>query len=543
MKRRNFIQQSAMGLGVVTNLKLDKMHVSGFQPAQGYAENDNIVVIIQLMGGNDGMNTITPYEWESYYTLYRPTLNIPQKSVFPISKELGMAMHPNLKLGVKNGMLGLFNEGKLSIIHGVGYENPNYSHFRSTDIWLSGVVPGNDTQTLNTGWLGRYFDKYRNFDKPESPYCIQIGQNPSLMFMGETTEKSIVLENAEELFDQAKNVESDRINVGGSTYYQDEFAYINEVGIQVNEYSKVIKTAFDKGKNIENYSNKSLSNQLKLVARLINGGLKSKVYYVEVLGYDTHANQGTIDGVHGRLLAELSEAVSSFQSDIEALGHADKVVGITASEFGRRPYENGSQGTDHGTSSVMFAFGKKVKGEIFGGHFAFLPFRDHQNLRFSTDFRSIYYELMVNWFEQTPEFAQKVLGSKFAYVEQRGFLKTTVPDVTLPPPPVIPPTNADINAPNNPENPKNITEQDVFVVYPNPVENSAGFMNMTLYFPGDVTISQSFVGGQSFGVIHKKSYRAGLHNVFLEFKGGPGLYLLTIKVNNRYHFLKVLKVN
>lgn len=542
MKRRAFIRNSTMGLGVVSNLQIDKMHLSAFQPAMGYSENENIVVIVQLFGGNDGINTITPYEWDKYYTLYRPNLNIPQNVVSPISKELGMAMHPNLKLGVNEGMLGLFKAGKLSIIHGVGYENPNYSHFRSTDIWLSGIVPNNDSSPLHTGWLGRYFDKYSDAEKPESPFCLQVGHNPSLMFRGENGEKSIVLENAEEMYNQAQSVESDKINIGGSVNFQNEFNYVNEVGIQVNEYSKVIKKAFDKGKNIENYSEKALSNQLKLVARLIDGGLKSKVYFVELTGFDTHSNQGGLDGAHSRLLAELSEAISSFQSDIEKLGHAKRVIGITTSEFGRRPYENGSFGTDHGTSNVMFAFGNEIKGEIFGSHFMFLPFRDHQNLRFTTDFRSIYYEIMVTWFGQSSEFAEKVLGSKFAYVEQKGFIKVTKEDPTLPPPPEVPKQNADINAPGNPDNPANIDQGDTFVLYPNPVQGNSAFINMTLYYQATITITQSFADGRVMGQLHQKSYRSGLHNIYLDLLGGPGLYILKIKANNRFHFLKCLKI-
>jgi uncharacterized protein (DUF1501 family) len=542
LKRRDFIKQSTMGVGVVTNLSLGKMNVSAFEPAFANVENDNILVIIQQFGGNDGMNTITPYEWDSYYTLYRPKLHIPQNVVEPINKELGMAMHPNLKRGPKNGMLGMFKQGKLAVMHGLGYHNPNYSHFRSTDIWLSGVVPNNDTEPLKSGWIGRYFDRVRPSERTDSPFCIQIGQNPSLMFLGATGEKSIVLEDAEQLYNQAKSVESDKINIGGSAYFMNEFDYINKVGQEVNEYSKVIKKAFDNGKNIEKYADQPLSNQLKLVARLIDGGLKSKVYFVEHHGYDTHSNQGGLDGLHSRLLAELSEAISAFQSDIEQLGHASKVVGITTSEFGRRPYENGSLGTDHGTANVGFAFGEAVKGEIFGFHFAFLQFRDFQNLWFKTDFRSIYYEIMVSWFNQTPEYAQYVLGSKFAYIEEKGFLKNTKQDLTLPPPPDIPKVNMDLNNPDNPLSPLNITEQDKFTLYPNPVQGNSAFLNMRLYFQAAVRITQAHVSGQELGVIHEKSYQSGLHNVYLELKGGPGLYLLRIKVGKRNHFVRCLKI-
>lgn len=542
MKRRNFFKQSVLGYSAVTNLKIGKMNLNAFNTSKNYEENDNIVVIIQLFGGNDAMNTITPYEWDNYYTLYRPKLNIPQNSVSPISKELGMAMHPNLKLGPNNGMLGMFNAGKLSIINGVGYENPNYSHFRSTDIWLSGIVPNNDSAPLSSGWIGRYFDKYTELQKPESPYCVQIGQNSSLMFLGESSEKSIVLENADELFDQAKSVESKKITASGAKNFLNEFDYINKIGIEVNNYSSVIKKAFDNGKNIENYSEKTFSNQLKLVARLIDGGLKSKVYFVELHGFDTHSNQGGLVGVHSRLLAELSEGISAFQADIEKLGHAKKVIGITTSEFGRRPYENGSLGTDHGTASIMFAFGEEVKGEIFGGYFAFLPFRDYQNLRFSTDFRSIYFEILVSWFGQSVEFAEQVLGSRFAYVEQRGFIKSTKEDKSLPPPPEVPKPSNDGNSSNNPFSSKDILESDKFSLFPNPVQGNSAFLNMTLYYPASVTISQYFMNGDYMGILHQKSYSAGISNVFLDLKGGPGLYFLTIKVSNRYHYLKCLKI-
>jgi uncharacterized protein (DUF1501 family) len=542
MKRRNFIKQSTMGLGIASSLDIGKMHLSTFNPSNASVQNDNILVIIQQFGGNDGINTITPYEWDLYYSLYRPKLHIPQNVVSPISKDKGMAMHPNLKLGTKGGMLGLFNEGKLAVLQGLGYNNPNYSHFRSTDIWLSGIAPSNDTELLSTGWLGRYFDKVPETEKTDSPFCIQIGQNPSLMFLGAKGEKSVVLEDANELYNQALSVESNKINVDGSANFLNEFEYVNNVGLEVNEYSKVIKGAFDKGKNIENYSDKSLSNQLKLVARLIDGGLKSKVYFVEHKGYDTHSNQGGLDGLHSRLLAELSEAISSFQSDIEQLGHAKKVIGITTSEFGRRPYENGSLGTDHGTANVMFAFGHEVKGEIFGPHFAFLPFRDLQNLWFDTDFRSIYFEIMVSWFGQTTDYAETVLGSKFPYINYKGFIKTTVEDKTLPPLPVIPEKSADINAPENPQNPKNITSRDTFILYPNPVQGNSAFLNMRIYFQAVVEITQCFVNGVEMGTLHKNNYYPGPHNVYLDLLGGPGLYVLRVKVGTRYHFIKCLKI-
>jgi uncharacterized protein (DUF1501 family) len=543
MDRRNFIRKSSMGLSMVSALNIDKMQLSTYQPAETYDENDNILVVVQLFGGNDGINTITPYEWERYYNLFRPKLHIPEKAVIPISKDLGMAMHPNLKMGVKDGMYGLFKAGKLSLMSGVGYNNPNYSHFRSTDIWLSGLVPPNDTQPIKSGWLGRYFDKYPVSIKPTDPYCIQIGDNPSLMFLGETSEKAIVLENADEFYNQAKSVEANKVEANGGENFKQEFAYINELGIQVNSYSTVIKKAFDKGKNMESYPSKPLSDQLKLVARLIDGGLKTKVYFVELYGFDTHSAQGGLDGVHSRLLGEVSEAIASFQSDIEKLGHAKRVIGITASEFGRRQYENGSLGTDHGTSSIMFGFGENVRPEILGPHFAFLTYIDHQNLSFVTDFRSIYFELMVSWFGQSVAFAEKVLGSKFPYINGTGFIKTSVPDKTLPPPPPVPKADPNSSDPGNPLNAgNNVLDKDIFMLYPNPVVGNTAFINMTLFLPAKVTISQTTIDGKYMGILNQKNYKAGVHNVFLDIQGGPGLYLIVLNVGKRTHAIRCIKM-
>jgi uncharacterized protein (DUF1501 family) len=226
MDRRDFIQSSALGLGAVTSLKLDKMSVSAFNPELMATENENILVVVQLFGGNDGINTITPYEWDEYYKRFRPKLHIPQNTVTPISKELGLAMHPSLKKGINEGILGLHKAGKLSIIQGIGYDNPSYSHFRSTDIWFSGIVPPNDGQLLRTGWMGRYFDRYPNSVLPENPYCLHINKNPILMFQGETDDKSIVLESPEVLFEQSQSVLAEKLDAGSQSIFSNEFDYI-----------------------------------------------------------------------------------------------------------------------------------------------------------------------------------------------------------------------------------------------------------------------------------------------------------------------------
>jgi len=531
-----------MGLGVVSTLKLDKMELSAFQPASFQNENDNIVVVVQLFGGNDGMNTITPYEWDMYYNQFRPSLHIPQKSVSPISKEKGLAMHPSLTQGVKGGMLGMFNEGKLGVLSGLGYPNPDFSHFRSTDIWLSGIVPSSTSQPLPTGWLGRYFDTFSNEPKPESPYCIQVGKTPSLMFLGESGEKSIVLESAEDMYYQGQMVEGNRIAMEASEYYKNEFDYVNNVGVEVQAYSQVIKRAYDSGKNIEKYASGTLSQQLKLVARLIDGGLKTKVYFVEQVGYDTHANQGGLEGTHARLLKELSEAISAFQSDIEQLGHDKKVVGITASEFGRRPYENGSAGTDHGTASIMFSFGTGVRGEIIGEYFGYFPLFDGFNHTYSTDFRSIYFELITTWFGKSTDFGGAVFGEKFNYINETGFLKQTKKDPTLPrlpDPPVviIDPDTGQVIVGEKPS-----LERDRFSIFPNPVVQDWAYLRMNLFYQAKVVVTLVTADGREVGKLMEGEYRPAQHDVILSLKVPPGTYVVRVRVGKVTYGVKCVKL-
>lgn len=545
MDRRKFIKNTSAGLGAIGTMKVGDINLSSFNSLyQVGEENDNILVVVQLFGGNDAINTIVPFEWPDYYNRFRPRISIPNNVCLPFADPKdGSAMHPSLGSGVRGGMHGLYEAGKLSVIQGVGYSKPNLSHFRSTDIWFSGIVPQSDGQVLSTGWLGRYFDQYKNENLPESPYCIHVGDSPLLMFQGQEEENAILLEDPEELFERGKEVESEKIDINENTLFSEEFDYINDVGVKINHFSKSVKEAFDKGKNTETYQNDGLSNQMKLVARLIDGGLKTKVYSVSLAGFDTHSGQGGLEGVHSSLLKKMSDAISSFQSDIEALGHSGRVVGMTVSEFGRRPYENGSQGTDHGTSNVMFAFGDQVKGQTFGGNVAFLPFYDHENLAYRYDFQSIYQEVLRTWFGASSFFTEEILGGKFALIDQVGFLKNTEKDDSLPAQPVIPEVNVDPRSPSNPYSPYNVTEQDVFKAFPNPTIDGKIALSMVLYVAADIEITQFDVKGKPYGVLLKKTaYRQGAYVVNLELKGSHGFHLLHIKANNRNHYLKVIRM-
>jgi uncharacterized protein (DUF1501 family) len=544
MKRRSFIKNSSVGLGAVSQIKLGQLDLSSFDSLYKIEEeNENILIIIQLFGGNDGINTIIPKEWPDYYNRFRPKLHIPQdKSIAYDDPAKGMAMHPSLKDGIQDGMYGLFKEGKLSVIQGVGYHNPNLSHFRSTDIWFSGIIPANDGQSLPTGWLGRYFDQYQDRQLPDSPYCIHVGDTPLLLFQGDETENAILVESPDEFFEQGKSVESDKIVLGEQNLFSKEFDYVNNVGLKVNHFSKSVKIAFDKGSNRQDYAEDSLSEQMKLVARLIDGGLKTKVYSVSLGGFDTHGHQGVLDGLHSKLLSQLSSAISAFQSDIESMGHAKKVIGVTVSEFGRRPYENASLGTDHGTANVMFAFGEEVKGKVFGTSIAQLPFFDSENLVYRYDFRSIYQEILRSWFGASPSMTENIIAGTFPYIDGEGFIKQTVKDNTLPSQLIIPDINNDPKSPNNPSSPYNVEKQDIFQVFPNPTPDGKFILRMILFIGADVEIIQFNIKGIPMGTLLKrKTYRVGGYILNLELNGGHGLHFLHITANNRNHFIKIMR--
>jgi uncharacterized protein (DUF1501 family) len=523
MNRRKFIQYSSVG--TLASVKIGNLSLTPNHHAKLAAENDNILVIVQLFGGNDGLNTIIPIEMDSYYSKYRKNLQISKQDALRISNT-DLAMHPSLKQGVNEGLFGLQKNGKLAIIQGVGYENPSFSHFRSSDIWLSGILPKNESEVIETGWIGRYFDKYDEKNLPSSPYSINISNSPSLIFQGKDASSAILLDNPDLFFEQGKGVNLDAINQDGTSYFGDEYNFIQDISGKSNYFSKIIKTAFDKGKNVENYANKSLSSQLKLVTRLISGGLQTKVYFVGISGFDTHSGQGTTGGNHALLLAQVSEAISTFMSDLEKQKLSKKVVGITISEFGRRIEENASFGTDHGTAGVMFAFGDEVKGQVFGKNLLNLALTDDKkNLVYQYDYRKVYSELLITWFGTSKTDVRLNLEKNFKLIED-GILKSTVKTDDLP---------EDIYSLLSDG------ETHSFEVFPNPMRNE-GFLKANLAFPAFVVIEQYDISGKYLGELVQHGFStAGLHEIPINLNGDAGLYILKIQVNNQSYSKRVMK--
>ncbi|HTI93423.1 MAG TPA: DUF1501 domain-containing protein [Puia sp.] len=368
---------------------------------QGAGE-DRVLVLIQLSGGNDGLNTVIPLEYYPAYKNARSNIAIAEDKVLRLEGFDQTGLHPAMP-----ELQRLFGEGKLAILQGVSYPQPNFSHFRATDIWLTGADAG---QVLPTGWAGRYLNEcyprfpqdYPNAAMPD-PLAIQIGGLVSPVLQGPTLTMGMAISNPNSFYDLL----NDRSAAAPDTRAGDQLAYIREMSVKTDQYAGVIKKAAQKvTKQSDKYpaaGKNPLADQLKIVARLVAGGLKTRFYLVSMGGFDTHARQvetaDTTTGAHARLLARLSEAIDAFQDDLQFLKVDNKVVGMTFSEFGRRIQSNASGGTDHGTAAPVFVFGSNVQGGIVGSN-PVLPDKPtvNDNITMQQDFRTVYNSLLEKWF-------------------------------------------------------------------------------------------------------------------------------------------------
>jgi uncharacterized protein (DUF1501 family) len=400
--RRSFIQ--ALGLAGAGGIMLGHASVTASKPsplsvALAASENDNILVIIRLKGGNDGLNTIVPiYDYATYANL-RPNIRHQQNNLINLNADFAI---PNFMGGLES----VWGDGKMKIIHGVGYPQQNLSHFRSAAIWAS----TDDVNVENTGWWGRYFeDLYPDYlvNPPEIPPAVQIGSIGDLIFEGNDSNYAFSVANTEQLANVAQNgVQHDVTNLPDCVY-GDKLLFMRATTNTTVRYSSVINNAYMASNNSSSYSDENLAKQLAIVARLIKGNLGTKVYMVTLDGFDTHANQ-TDD--QRALLEDLSDSIKDFYDDLAATGMDDKVLTMTISEFGRRPYENGSNGTDHGAASPVMLFGSGLDGNGFvGTHPNLTEWDADDNLIPTTDFRDVYSTVLTEWFCLDPSVVSSIL--------------------------------------------------------------------------------------------------------------------------------------
>ncbi len=400
--RRSFIQAlGLMGGGTMmfggTNLSVTKP--SPLAMALTESENDNILVIIRLKGGNDGMNTIVPvYDYDTYAAL-RPNIRLPESSLYSLDADFGLP-------SFMSPLQSVWGEGSMKVVHGVGYPDQNFSHFQSSDVWANTNVADQD----GTGWWGRYFEElYPDYlvNPPEIPPAIQIGSVGNLIFDGYNNSYAFTVANISQLADIATSgVAHDVVDIP-ECYYGDQLQFLRSTTNTTFNYAGVINDAYESTTNDAPYSTQELANQLAIIARLIKGGLGTKVYMVTLGGFDTHANQLVTQNT---ILNDLADSVKNFYDDLATAGYDDKVLSMTISEFGRRPFENGSFGTDHGAASTMMLFGSGLNGSGFVGEHPSLTETDSLgNLVFTQDFRNVYSTIMIEWLCIAPDVVNSAL--------------------------------------------------------------------------------------------------------------------------------------
>lgn len=405
--RRDFLYRSGLMLAGGSML-LGNTSLSAFNPSPLLSSindsecGDRILVLIRLKGGNDGLNTIIHRGNDEYYNI-RPNIAIQENNLFALSTEFGM---PN----VMSDLESFWGEGMMKVVHNVGYPDANYSHFRSSDIWASA---SDSDELISTGWLGRLIENdYQAFldAPPVIPPALQIGVQANMIFRAAVGNTALAISNPSEFYQIAQSGQLYDINGLSNDYNDQELKFVRNIANSAFRYSETIREAYSNGSNQVNYPQHYLSEQLAIVGRLIKGNLGTKIYMVTIGGFDTHADQIP---AHPQLLNNLATAVNSFYTDLAASGHAQNVLTMTFSEFGRTIFENGSMGTDHGTGGPLLVFGEDIGNGFFGEAPDLLTVDEYGDPLYSVDFRSVYSTMLQDWLCVDETVVDYALGNHF----------------------------------------------------------------------------------------------------------------------------------
>lgn len=417
MRRRRFIKTMAGASAFIGSMPAHGLGLTNYLTtlaAQGTKE-DRILVVVFLSGGNDGLNTIVPIDQYAQYFNYRSNLALPEKKLWSLTSRTGM--HP-IMLDTKE----MYDEGRVTVVQNVGYPNTSLSHFKGRDLWLTA---GDASDPTGSGWMGRYLnDAYPDYplaypsDGMPDPLAIEIGAQSSVGFSRDAGITTSVAFNSPDSFFELVNKGSQSTlasNIDLNTNYGVNLNYLKQMNEKSHQYAVRIKEVYDKGNNTIDYrlefpgnaptgvsKNNRLAQQLKIIARLIAGGSKTRIYMVKLNGFDTHSQQveigATDTGRHAVLLSHLSTAMRDFYTDLKNLQQDDRVLSMTMSEFGRRVRSNGSYGSDHGTASPMFIFGNGTEGGVIGDNADLNNLDRRGNLTVQNDYRQVYTSILKDWF-------------------------------------------------------------------------------------------------------------------------------------------------
>lgn len=386
LTRRDFIGTGIAALGASTglpvflqetNVALAANAVAGVQQAHP----DRILVVLELSGGNDGLNTVVPYSQDEYYNA-RPTIAVPESAVLKVNDDFGF--HSNL-LGFER----LFKDGDMAVVHGCSYPTPNRSHFESMKFWHTGVPHGGESQ----GWLGRFADSYH--PEPQSSYIVNIAKEQS-MAVKSGVHSPVVFSDPSRFVRQGSAEQQDvfkEMAKQSKSDLNDSLRFVRNIASTADQSSEFIRTACEEYNTRADYGYGEIGVDLKRVAAMIANDSPARIYYTSFGSFDTHVTQ---DAAHDGLFNRLGDAVHAFVRDMERIGRQDEVSLLLFTEFGRRVEENAGRGTDHGVASPMFIVGKNVNGGFYGDHPS-LTDLDQGDLKMTTDFRTVYATMMKEW--------------------------------------------------------------------------------------------------------------------------------------------------
>ncbi len=537
MERRKFLKTTALAstapllfnhIPVLASSQIESSNLNML--ANAAQECGKILVIIQMNGGNDGLNTVFPIDQYDKLLAARPNILMPENDILKLNLNNSTGLHPAM-----TEMQKMYNNGQMMIVQGVTYPNPSYSHFRSTDIWFTA---SDADKSLQTGWLGRALDKkfpnfpvgYPNTEMPD-PLAIQIGSTLPFLLQGPGINLAYSVPKPEDLL----NVVNETTDPAPNSDYGKELTFLRLMKDQSNVYRDTIQKAYKiipPQSAIYPTENK-LANQLKIVSRLINGGLKTPIYVVNhPKTHDTHEFQVTETnrklGKQAENLKILSDAIAAFQQDLRIIGKSEKVSGMTFSEFGRRIKSNDSFGTDHGAGAPIIFFGDSlnvgtsnvagspypVSGMI--GKSPILPdvadVEDQVPMQF--DFRQIYSTIMQDWLCMTEDQATTVLGSKF---EKLPIFKNNIPPTKF----------VDKN------------DDSVYIVYPNPIVNNQ--INIRFTRPVSTKINVVLSNVQGIKIFDDNFQVEGdLVSFTIKNYVATGTYVFKMTFNGNNYFRKLI---
>jgi uncharacterized protein (DUF1501 family) len=545
MKRRNFIQLTASA----SALSLLPTEVFALFKSAGMTTCPNVnakkIVLIQLSGANDGLNTVVPINQYDAYAALRPNIKLNNvggtngiinlDSTLPLANQIGL--HPSL-----TGFKSLYDSGFMRVIQGVGYPSQDKSHFKSTDLWLTGGDGTQANNALDSGWIGRFLESYySNFLTANFPLGIQLGSSDnSLGFHGEVEHGMAININGQD----PSGFYSIVNGLGGApptnipnSEYGNLIQFILNSDSETNIYAQSISTAFNSGTNSATvtYPATSLANQLKSVARFISGGLQTKVYLVKIGGFDTHdiqvaSNTTTHLGTHASLLTQVSEAVNCFITDLNNQNLGDDVIAVPFSEFGRKAGENGNLGTDHGEIAPMFVFGKSINPGVSGTNinlFEAVLANNYQVQTVQHDYRRVFSTILQDWFGTSN---QTLDLSFYNHTTNIGFANNKVSNLiklenTVPPNCY---TNSLLST-------NDFTASNDIVVYPNPtVETiSINSTNNPIYVVSVFSIDGKFIISYK-NPITSDNFTINVQNLAV------GIYTLKVDTNNGSFSKKII---